>query len=260
MFGFVSCSINTSFTQIFLSIIALFLAYAFIACLMGYYRAWIANKMGDSSAVEAGFLTVNPRKQISIQGLFSLLFFRFGWGATQPHKPTAITEQSFNDQVNQVQLGANRTMWIKLLVAYLSSPFLHITMAVIEMVILLCIFGAHVVSLADTAMLHGNLSHQSLSNMYPTYSGWMIFLALILISAIYIHVFSAVFNFVFRGSKIFMIYLAQRSPRFALYHNFAKFFLGTVVILLFLTPQIRYFLVNFVSYISLIIARLIGAA
>ncbi|MDR3550252.1 MAG: hypothetical protein P4L31_02480 [Candidatus Babeliales bacterium] len=260
MFGFVSCSLNASYTQILLSFAALFIAYVMIVCWMGYYRAWIANKMGDSSAADAGFLTLNPRKQVSMQGLFTLLLFRFGWGATQPHRPTTITStaQVAGDQINQPSPVADHSMWTKLFVAYLSSPLLHVAAAIFDMIILLAIFGKNIVALADTAMLHGNFSHSALWSMYPTHSGITVFIALILIFSIYIHVFSAVFNCLFRGSKIFMIYLAEKSPRFALYHNFAKIFLGVVVVLFFLTPQIRFLLVNFVSYISLLIARLIG--
>jgi len=258
MFGFVSCSLSTSAMQIMLSLAALLLAYIMIVSFMGYYRAWIAHMMGDSSAVEAGFLTLNPRKQIGMQGLFSLLFFRFGWGATQPHKPTNITGPL--DEGNPQSPQVVPHMWTKLFIAYLSSPFVHLAMAVIEMVILLGMFGEKIVLLADTAMLHGNLSHEVLSKMYPMYSGLTLFVAMVLMAAIYIHLFSSVFNFIFRGSKIFMIYLAEKSPRFAMYQNFAKIFLMVIVILFFLTPVLRYGLLRFISNISLFIFNLVNKA
>jgi len=254
MIGFVSCAINSSLKEVLIVLASLLVAYVSIVTFIGYYRAWIANKMGDSTAVDAGFLTLNPRKQIDIPGLMCLFAFRFGWGYAQPHNPTKITGGVPVDPDAQMQVP--RFLWLKLFMAYLSSVVVHMCLAIIEMIVLLSMFGKNIVELADTMMFHGNVSYAHLAQLYPASSSLKIFVAMVLMAAIYIHAFSSVFNLLFRGSKIFMIYAAERFPRFVMYHNAAKIFLAALVIIFFLTPNIRLLLIKMISSVAMHIAHL----
>lgn len=255
MIGFVSCSINNTWSAICITLLSLFLAYVVIVTFIGYYRAWIANKMGDSTAVEAGFLTLNPIRHIDIKGLLCLFVFRFGWGQSQPHNPTKIIGNLPDSQVGQ-EVQAPRFLWLKLCVAYVSSVVLHIGLAIFDMFVLLCILGKNIAGLADTMIFHGSVSYTQLASMYPNSSAATIFIALVLMAAIYIHAFSSVFNLLFRGSNIFMMYASQRFPRFVMYHNFLKVFLAVLVIIFFLTPGIRLLLIKMISSVAMHMAHL----
>jgi len=266
MFGFIAFCPKSTFVEFIISLLALLIAYVSIVSIVGCYRAWIACKMGDCSAVDAGFLTFSPRKHISKSGLACVFLFRFGWGATQPHRPTDITGNVSNngnvnnnlDAINLTALPPRRFIWARLFIAYLSSVFLHLFMAAIEMILLVGIFDQKIMNLSDTMMYHGKVSHAILAQLYPTKAWLTIFFGIVLIAAIYIHAFSIVFNSLFRGSKIFMIYLAERSPAFARYHHFTKIFLSFLVILFFLTAGIRLLVINSISFVSLFIIRTFG--
>ncbi len=50
-------------------------------------HAFVAYKLGDSTAKMAGRLTVNPLKHLDPFGTLALIFFRFGWGKPVPVNP-----------------------------------------------------------------------------------------------------------------------------------------------------------------------------
>jgi hypothetical protein len=47
-----------------INIITLVIAYLILAGLGGFFQAWVALKMGDDTAAEAGFLTLDPVRHI----------------------------------------------------------------------------------------------------------------------------------------------------------------------------------------------------
>lgn len=47
-------------------------------------HGYVAYKLGDSTAKNAGRLTLNPIKHIDIMGLAMMVFFRFGWAKPVP--------------------------------------------------------------------------------------------------------------------------------------------------------------------------------
>ena len=50
-------------------------------------HAFVAYKLGDSTAKMAGRLTINPLKHLDPFGTLALIFFRFGWGKPVPVNP-----------------------------------------------------------------------------------------------------------------------------------------------------------------------------
>ncbi|PMP67959.1 MAG: site-2 protease family protein [Caldisericum exile] len=53
-------------------------------------HAYVAYKMGDTTAKEEGRLSLNPLRHIDPIGLLSLVIFRFGWGKPVPVDFTAL--------------------------------------------------------------------------------------------------------------------------------------------------------------------------
>lgn len=228
--------------------ISFFLAYVFVVTFVGYFRAWVTDKMGDDSAIEAGYLTLNPLYHIDLVGLVCLFLFHIGWG-------------NFNVPLNPSRIISPSPVirWIKLCIAYFSDAIGHIVLATLAMAWLLVMFGKEVVFLSAGMMLSGELSHMNFAMNYPQSSSLSISIALILIASIYLNVFLAGINFVFRGLELFMIYLIEKAPEYAKYNNIATIFLYAVIVSIFVTPQLRNFLVMLIFKWGSLIASLFGA-
>jgi len=50
-------------------------------------HGFVADRLGDSTARQAGRLTLNPIKHIDILGVISMFLFRFGWAKPVPVNP-----------------------------------------------------------------------------------------------------------------------------------------------------------------------------
>jgi Zn-dependent protease len=67
----------------------LYLLPAFVIALSFHEaaHAWMANKMGDSTARNLGRMTLDPTKHIDIFGVISFLIIGFGWAKPVPTNP-----------------------------------------------------------------------------------------------------------------------------------------------------------------------------
>lgn len=65
----------------------------FSICFHEFCHAWVALKLGDSTAAEAGHLTLNPLRQMGIISLIMLLLLGFAWG-TVPVNPERLRKRS----------------------------------------------------------------------------------------------------------------------------------------------------------------------
>jgi hypothetical protein len=118
--------------QWMMGLLTLFFAYIMAICPAGYFRAWTAKKMGDSTAQDMGFLTLNPIDHIDPIGLLCLFvlsrpeyFAGWGWGRHVPINPLNIQ---------------GRYRPLKLALVYFSDTIAYIAMAVTALVISAFIF------------------------------------------------------------------------------------------------------------------------
>lgn len=232
--------------EFFITTITFLLAYVLMVTIAGSFRAWVSEKMGDSSAADAGFLTLNPMQHVDAFGLAALFLFRFGWGAQMPVSPSSIVART------------TFVRWVKLCLAYWSDMLAHIVLALVSMTALLVMFGQSVIGISASMMFSGELSHMLFAQAFPEHSSLTISLALVCVASIYLNVFLAVFNFVFRGLELFMIYLIERSPHYAQYNNIATVLLYALIVSIFVTPQLRVLFVIFIVELAQTLAHLFG--
>ena len=64
-------------------------------------HGFVAYKLGDNTAKDAGRLTLNPVKHIDVTGLIMMLVFRVGWA-----KPVPVNMQNFKNPKNGMALTA----------------------------------------------------------------------------------------------------------------------------------------------------------
>ena len=62
---------------------------AFSICCHEFAHAWVACREGDSTAVEQGYLTMNPLRVMGMQSLVFLALFGIAWGSV-PVRPAAM--------------------------------------------------------------------------------------------------------------------------------------------------------------------------
>lgn len=76
--------------QMIVSLFAYLMVLFLIQPLHECAHAWMAHKMGDDTAKDAGRLTLNPFRHLDLAGTFSMLIFGFGWG-----KPVPVDSSNF---------------------------------------------------------------------------------------------------------------------------------------------------------------------
>jgi len=65
------------------------IAYVLLLPPVGYFRAWVAKKMGDTLAEERGYLTLNPFVHVPIIGVVLLFIFGLGVINLTPINPAS---------------------------------------------------------------------------------------------------------------------------------------------------------------------------
>ena len=221
------------------------MVYVVTVTVVGCFVAWVAHKMGDDTAVDAGLLTLNPTEHIDpigLLGLMMIFFMGFGWGNHLPINPNNIIKTGYVSR------------WLKLFCAYMADACANCVLAIIGMALLIGTFGIKVINFSAHMMLGGELSHMKFATMFPHFSSLAIAWGLLLTVFIYVNAFLAVFNIVFRGLELFMVYLLEQSVEYARYYNFFTIFLYALVASVFLIPQLRFFLVFVIVHIGYLLA------
>lgn len=67
-----------------ISLITALITYFWLIPVLGYFRAWVAKKMGDSTPEMLGYLTLNPFVHTDMIGILVLCIFGAGWGVQIP--------------------------------------------------------------------------------------------------------------------------------------------------------------------------------
>ncbi len=178
--------ISLSIVESIISLFVFFLAYITANTIVGYCKAAIAYKLGDDTAYQLGFLTLNPMAHIDPIGFFFLIIFRFGWGATVPVNPYNL-EGKFS--------------WLKKIIAYFSDVFLHIVMAIFLLVMLIIGFGVKILYIALPMIAQGNLSQKTFAAMYPHTSSFFIIIGMITVITIFFNILYSALSFLINGFR-----------------------------------------------------------
>lgn len=195
--------VSLKFIQLIIASLTNLLAYIMIVSPVGWFRAWVAEKMGDSTAEDMGFLTLNPAMHIDTVGVILLLLpmFGVGWGKHVPINPNNIH-------------GNHRG--IKIGFAYFSDTIAHIVVASLALLCFILIFGT-----------------QSLSIYASAVSSLSISVGRILWAFISLNVFLAVIAIVINTMMIITWYIAEKNIEFPPLFFYFFIFAPMLVLLLF---------------------------
>lgn len=106
--------------------ISIILFYMILVSMVGYLRALITKWMGDDTAEQQGFLTLNPAVHADLFGFLFLLYLHIGWGRRIPINTSNIH---------------GRFRWLKITIAVLSGVFAYLLFAVLGLIAVAYIMG-----------------------------------------------------------------------------------------------------------------------
>lgn len=188
--------INLRNIEYIIYLITFIIAYLIAETLSGWFRAYIAKKMGDDTPEALGYLTLNPLVHIDPVGIIFIALYGFGWGRAAP-----ITPDNINDPHK----------YLKLTCAYFSDTFAHFILALSSLLMLVTIFGIKIIDIAEPMLYYKNISLPYLTHFYPHYASSVLTIAIILVALMYLCVILAVLNFIVNGFRLIMFLFFHES-------------------------------------------------
>ena len=214
--------INLLSVEYMVGTLVFFIAYLVVITPAGYVRAWVADKLGDYTPYDAGFLTLNPLPHISPVGLIFLCISYFGW-------PRYILINPYNIH------GYYRP--VRWLTAYFSDTVMYLFMGLVGLVLLIVQCGTSILYAASMMIYYADCkTHLFLARMYPHFSSFTIDIAFILIAITYLSIALAVVNFIMNLCQLCLIYLVEDSPEKVEEYWYLQWLLPVVLFSLFGCP------------------------
>ena len=103
----------------------------FSICCHEFMHAWVALKQGDSTAADAGHLTLNPFRQMKLLSLVMLVFIGLAWGMV-PVNPNRMRHRWSNALVSFAGPSVNLALFvlsglaIGINAAFIANPSVHL--------------------------------------------------------------------------------------------------------------------------------------
>jgi|ERR1700733_336890 hypothetical protein len=210
--------LNVQVAESLISIITFVCAYAISVTAAGCFASWFAYQMGDETAVESGFYTLNPLMHMDIVGTLFLVLYSFGWSRYIPINPFNIH-------------GHWRVL--KIAAAFLAEPVAYLLLGSFALVGIFAIFGPQVPAYFP-----------SLVQAFPAMSSYSISIGAILIAMLYINMMLAVITMLTNLCGMGMMYLAERNPEYIMYTGLAMALVPMLCYFIF-----RFFLISAVFWI-----------
>ncbi len=211
-------------TEFIIDKLIILITYFTVIPIIGCFRAWVAEKMGDDTPERMGFLTLNPLVHISYFWLLLMIIdiVPFGFGRYIPLDP----ERFYSP--------------FRALVAYLSDAFANILMALAALFCFVLFFGS------DPLSFFLNFSHAHAAAMYPGYentSSFAVVIALFLRNIVFFNSMLAAFNIIVNlfYAAFFYFYSRKQGRSFALGGDHMQWVMivGPVIFLILFVNVIR---------------------
>ena len=168
------------------TLISLIFVYFISVTINGNIQTWIAMQLGDDTAYDAGFLTVNPFAFFHPLGFILLILSRYGWGRLIPLNPLNLT---------------GRFKTLKTIFLFSLEPIICVLIAMISLVTLVICFGASSFYIITQMFRSEAVPIYSFTIMYPQYSSLAIGIALILVSFVFFNIFLGTLSLIINGFR-----------------------------------------------------------
>jgi len=213
-------------------ILILTLVYVCAITPAGWFRAYVAKKMGDNTAEQMGLLTLSPLEHFDSMGYGFLIFSRYlfgniiGWGRQVP-----INKNNFNGPYGRLYY----------FVALFSDVFMHLILASFSIALVIMLFNPVAqIMLRNMALkllfLGTAIASIDSAVIQSLPSSFSITIGYVLIIFFYINIFFAVVSALSSFITATMSYL---SDRFNIEDYYPIVFIGVIIVAIFLGIFLR---------------------
>lgn len=186
--------LNVQIAQSLIGIITFLIAYTISVTLAGYFTAWTAFSMGDETATDEGFLSLNPFMHMDIVGTLFIMLYGFGWGKFVPINP-------FNIQ------GPARPF--KIAWAFVAKSVAHLAIAFFSLVLMIALFGQKVLLLL--------MSGVPMAKVFPESTSYLLSVGLILQYIFVVNAILCVIAFIIYLCGLGVMIWAEKNPDYSPY-------------------------------------------
>ncbi len=198
---------NVHIAQSLISHITFLLAYLISITFAGSFTAWVAQKMGDDTPADYGFLSLNPIIHIDFFGLIFLMLYNFGWGKFIPRNPANIT---------------GRFRYLKIFMEFIARSLGYALIGMIALILLIVLFGGQILTTPYSPM-----------QAFPETSSYTIALSFILLSMLYVDMMLAAVSFLVDMCGMVLALFLEEYPEYAVYASLIMMIVPVILFYLF---------------------------
>jgi len=234
--------LNLQYTQSIITTIALLIAYVISATISGPIQAFVAKMMGDSTAEDEGFLSLNPLQHVDLVGIVLVVITGFGWSTIVPIDPSQIKHSW-------------RTL--RLLITYGAKTAVSLVLMGLSLLSLIIIYGSHSLKTALIMFFSDTTVLQDLAKLYPHHSSLSIACVIILMAFVFINSFLATWSAINNSFQFALVMGFEKDYAYMAYAHYLQI-LGPVIILILFGGYIHAFFLSSIIYIVQFFAALLG--
>lgn len=198
---------NVHIAQSLISHITFLLAYLISITFVGCFTAWVAQKMGDDTPADYGFLSLNPIIHIDFFGLIFLMLYNFGWGKFIPRNPRNII---------------GRFRYLKIFIEFMARSFGYAFIGMIALILLIVLFGGEILTMQYSPL-----------QAFPEISSYTIAVSYILLSMLYVDMMLAAVSFLVDICGMILALFLEEYPEYAVYASLIMMIVPIVLFYLF---------------------------
>ncbi len=234
-------NISVQYAEVLVAKIVLLISYFITIPIVGWVRAWVAEKMGDDTPEQLGFLTINPMAHISLLWVCFIMFLTdFGFGKYIPINPLNIH-------------GKWRPA--RLVAAYLSDAFASIVLAFLALFCFVLFFGA------DPSIFFRSFFNLRGAVGYPAYSvtsSTGIATGLLLMSFVYFNSMLAAFNIIVNLFYLGFFYFVDNAQSRAQHVEWIML-IGPLILIVVFFGTVQLGILKLIALLGTLLGTLIGA-
>ncbi|MCL4360818.1 hypothetical protein M1446_00505 [Candidatus Dependentiae bacterium] len=187
------------------TLISLVFVYFISVTINGNIQTWLAMKMGDDTAYDAGFLTINPFVHFHPLGFILLILSRYGWGRLIPLNPLNLT---------------GRFRFLKSIFMFAIEPIVCVFLAMTALIVLVSFFGTSSFYIITQMFRSEAVPIYAFTIMFPQYSSFAIGMALILVSFVFFNIFLGTLSLIINGFRFALMIGIEKGYSYMAYIDY----------------------------------------